>query len=449
MMNRLQKFLAIQKLIYRNRLPLIQTEKRVFEESLSRQVSLSLMYQTSYLLHPETFMPMNEYICRAVDLNDLSMKPLVINKINVFTRLKDSMGREVLNVTTAAPADIDAFIEKHGTVVGKTDLSAGRGFRVFSKADGDGHDTVAASGVTILEPYIKQHHVLNAIYPDSVNTLRIHTVRNSEKLRVFLPPKLRIGADGSKTDWVKRGTTYRVLLDDDGSVVQAYKNGPDEPFDITEVHHNTGYRFVSGAKIPFVREAEELCLRSALLIPELRYLAWDIAITEDGPIIVEVNDVSGVWETIQRIHELRTGEGARKIAEDMFDFAFEGARYNDDFVFISEPFAKVGAEYPSLLETFLILIQSAVHRHGVEFFDREFSKRKEPKKIPCRISCERESLRIDIRAGERTVPLDIPDPSSLLDELPAAGQPLTKEQLFALDRSAVRIGAQVYEMLRG
>lgn len=42
-------------------------------------------------------------------------------------------------------------------------------------------------------------------------------------------------------------------------------------------------------KIPFWEEVSEIVTKAHCLIPNLRYIGWDIAITDDGPVIIEAN----------------------------------------------------------------------------------------------------------------------------------------------------------------
>jgi response regulator RpfG family c-di-GMP phosphodiesterase len=42
-------------------------------------------------------------------------------------------------------------------------------------------------------------------------------------------------------------------------------------------------------QIPFWKEAKDMCLEAAGIIPEMRYVAWDVAITSDGPTFIEGN----------------------------------------------------------------------------------------------------------------------------------------------------------------
>jgi hypothetical protein len=55
-----------------------------------------------------------------------------------------------------------------------------------------------------------------------------------------------------------------------------------------EVHPDTGTRF-SGLQMPFWKEVLDLCTRAARVTPNLRSVGWDIALTPEGPVIVEGN----------------------------------------------------------------------------------------------------------------------------------------------------------------
>ena len=45
-----------------------------------------------------------------------------------------------------------------------------------------------------------------------------------------------------------------------------------------------------GYKIPYVKEAVEMAKKAALVVPQTRYVGWDIAFTAKGPVIVEGNN---------------------------------------------------------------------------------------------------------------------------------------------------------------
>jgi hypothetical protein len=59
-----------------------------------------------------------------------------------------------------------------------------------------------------------------------------------------------------------------------------------------EVHPKTGVT-IRGFEIPLYKEAVDLCLEAALVEPRVGYVGWDVAITPDGPALVEGNLIPG------------------------------------------------------------------------------------------------------------------------------------------------------------
>ena len=53
-------------------------------------------------------------------------------------------------------------------------------------------------------------------------------------------------------------------------------------------------------QIPFWKEANELVLSAHSFLPDIPTIGWDVAITPDGPILIEGNDnweISGAQDT--------------------------------------------------------------------------------------------------------------------------------------------------------
>ena len=85
-------------------------------------------------------------------------------------------------------------------------------------------------------------------------------------------------------------------------------------------HHNTNIKF-EDIKIPYMKEALELVKKAAKRFPEVSCIGWDVAITKDGPTIVEGNITSGAIENYQLIHYIYNKEGIKKELEEMKNFA--------------------------------------------------------------------------------------------------------------------------------
>ena len=59
------------------------------------------------------------------------------------------------------------------------------------------------------------------------------------------------------------------------------------------VHPGTDI-FMVGQEIPFWKETVDFVKETAKRIPQVRFVGWDIAITSDGPVLIEGNEYPGV-----------------------------------------------------------------------------------------------------------------------------------------------------------
>lgn len=139
----------------------------------------------------------------------------------------------------------------------------------------------------LIQHRIVQHKQIDQIYSSSINTLRIITIRNKENEPILFDSLLRIGANGNEVDnWAQGGII--VGVSNDGEL---RSNGYFKPQygKIVKVHPNTNITF-EGFKIPYYEDAVDLCIRYHKKLRNICAIGWDVAITEDGPILIEGND---------------------------------------------------------------------------------------------------------------------------------------------------------------
>jgi len=46
---------------------------------------------------------------------------------------------------------------------------------------------------------------------------------------------------------------------------------------------------ITGFQLPCFEEAKQLCLQAMRVVPQVRYVAWDVALTPEGPRLIEGN----------------------------------------------------------------------------------------------------------------------------------------------------------------
>jgi len=152
----------------------------------------------------------------------------------------------------------------------------------------------------MVQPFIKSSPEVSSITSGALSTIRLITTLNGGRSEALFA-NLRISVGENTTDNFGHGTSGNLVAPIDlrtGTLGQA--RGPkvrDWPHTVVIEHHpNTGKR-IEGMVIPGWNNVLGLCARSHSTLPQLRILAWDVAITIEGPLIVEANptfDVSGI-----------------------------------------------------------------------------------------------------------------------------------------------------------
>ena len=137
----------------------------------------------------------------------------------------------------------------------------------------------------LAEEYVVQHPSLMELSPSGLNTLRIFTQLHHGQVE-FLGARLRVSVN-SAVDNLAAGNLAAPVDLETGQV-----SGPGVYSDITRIdeafHPITG-KPIEGFQIPFWKEALEMARQAALYTPENRSVGWDIAITNNGPELIEGN----------------------------------------------------------------------------------------------------------------------------------------------------------------
>jgi len=139
----------------------------------------------------------------------------------------------------------------------------------------------------VLQTKLHQHPFLTSIAPHTTNTIRVVTFLDADnKVHVHFSV-LRVGRLGGTVDnWDRGGIS--IALDPTSGVLGKGVLKPKYGGQRFEVHPDTGVSFV-GLQMPFWKDVLDLCSRAAQVTPGLRSVGWDVALTADGPVIVEGN----------------------------------------------------------------------------------------------------------------------------------------------------------------
>ncbi len=183
-----------------------------------------------------------------------------------------------------------------GRGVFRCDVQAGRVLVKGTEHSWDAFEALLLSqaGDYMLTKAIRQHPALARIYAGSTNTIRILMMRDTRTAKGFIASAvLRVGtAETGGVDNFSRGGLSFELDVRTGEVGRGARKHSVKPREI-EVHPDTGVR-VTGVTIPFWEQAVTAVQEAFDLYRPLRYVGWDLVISEAGPMILEGNNYSDV-----------------------------------------------------------------------------------------------------------------------------------------------------------
>ncbi len=146
----------------------------------------------------------------------------------------------------------------------------------------------------IFQEEVIQHEALSRINPHCVNTMRIETFTNKENVSRIMSGMLRLGFSDAYLDNVSKGGAYVGIDFTTGKLrreaVSDFTNGRAR----TYLEHPGSKIKFEGYELPYFKETTELVIAASQLIPQVKVIGWDVAITPEGPILIEGNEFPGM-----------------------------------------------------------------------------------------------------------------------------------------------------------
>jgi hypothetical protein len=143
------------------------------------------------------------------------------------------------------------------------------------------------SGKSLWQERVEQHPDMSRLNASSVNTMRILTFNNNGRVELF-SAALRIGGNNRTVDnWNAGGIAVAIDLET-GMLREEGFAKPDHGGRTTR-HPETGVVFL-GYQLPFFKESVDMVCRLHRYLYGIHSIGWDVAVTPDGPILIEAND---------------------------------------------------------------------------------------------------------------------------------------------------------------
>ena len=211
---------------------------------------------------------------------------------NEYTGLNSVNAEVVLDTITVDAIVIKPVIDScQGAGVNVINISTNKKFEMSGKTYSSSELVKKLfseySGSYLIEEKIQQHSFNHRLYPEAVNTIRVDSLLAKSGEAIINSAYLRIGRNGRKIDnWSGKQGGIGVNVNIQNGTLDS--QGIDYSKNLYSEHPNTHVYF-SGLVVPYWEEIINIVKEAALQFPNLRALGWDIALTEDGPLILEVN----------------------------------------------------------------------------------------------------------------------------------------------------------------
>ena len=224
-------------------------------------------------------------------VNDPKYIHFLKNKVETLEFFSDFVSREWLYASKSSFSDFMDFVNKTPVFIAKPLHGyEGHGIEKHS-TNGFPEEELKTlynhlvSKDMLLEECLKAH---DDIYlgTKSLNTFRLYTMIDGKGDVHVLKAKYRAGTGDAITDTADGCIAYPI------SIEHGVIEGPG----INEVLNSKNYfyhpgsdKLVVGMKIPMWDRVLEVVTEAAKKIPQIRYIGWDLAVTNDGVEIIEAN----------------------------------------------------------------------------------------------------------------------------------------------------------------
>lgn len=224
-----------------------------------------------------------------------SEKTLCFEKKEKFNEIfSDFTKREFLNLNSYTEEEFEKFfdaVKNDEKVIYKpSETAQGQGIIVIEiQGKEELRERISSLDKNaVLEQWIVQDKRISDVFADAVNCLRIITLLNKNKVYI-LAANITFGNKGDLIANASLNTLVCIPEIESGIVSTDARNIKGELF---SEHPVSKIKF-KGFEVPYWNEVLSMCEKAARRIPQVGYIGWDVAISPDGPVIIEGNTTPG------------------------------------------------------------------------------------------------------------------------------------------------------------
>ncbi|MBN1186919.1 MAG: hypothetical protein JXB49_31875, partial [Bacteroidales bacterium] len=172
--------------------------------------------------------------------------------------------------------------------------------------------TFLGDKIWVVQRQYYSHATIRKINSTALNTTRIFTILNDNE-PVFLGGYQGFATNNSLTDSWSHGSLYvGINAEKECLSGSGLTSTSDKRQGLLPSHPDSEIIF-EGYPVPYLDEAIDLCIRAHRLLYFNFVVGWDVAITDEGPVIVEANENPGI-SVLQSLNG-----GIRSIVQEKYD----------------------------------------------------------------------------------------------------------------------------------
>lgn len=226
-------------------------------------------------------------------LNDYSKLHIFENKNEFNEVFGDYLKRKWMFINRKNYNEFECFIKNMDYIIAKpNDNTEGKRIEKIKVGDysiKELYNYLKDKDLLLVEEVIKQHNYLNKLYSKSINRVTVVTILYND-ITYIISINLNLG-NNSIVDSLKRGgMTNKIDIETGTSLHPFCDRGLNNYY-----FHPVTKEKINNIKLPYINEIKSLVKDLSKIIKTIRYVSWDIAITNDGPILIGASPLPNIY----------------------------------------------------------------------------------------------------------------------------------------------------------
>lgn len=220
--------------------------------------------------------------------NNPEFTPYLRNKLKFNKKFNKYLLRDWMEVSEDNFEEFKEFSLKHNNIVVKPkDDCCGKGIEILEVTKSNVkeiYDNLIETRRLLVEEVATQCDEISRLHPSSINTMRIVTLNHQ-----IVAAYLRIGNDNNVVDNFNHDGLAAPINIDTGIIDYL---AIDKKGNLYEKHPLTN-ESILWFQVPKWPRIKRFVVNASKEIPEVKYVGWDVCLSDKGPLLIEGNEFPG------------------------------------------------------------------------------------------------------------------------------------------------------------